>query len=86
LAKASFSHRFYRKNFDIAFPLFHAEMPVHHEHNATVYNNRSRLSLRKKYLLSFKGKRYLHGVGTETRNSLYHLNNRRGDVLLVTTW
>jgi glucuronyl/N-acetylglucosaminyl transferase EXT1 len=86
LAKASFSIGFYRNNFDIAYPLFHSEMPVnHHVHNANLYN-KSRLGMRKKYLLSFKGKRYLHGIGIETRNSLYHLNNRRGDVLLVTTW
>jgi hypothetical protein len=42
------------------------------------------LSLNKTYLLTFKGKRYLNGYGSETRNALYHLNNNR-DIILLTT-
>ena len=35
-----------------------------------------------KYFVAFKGKRYLHGIGSDTRNSLHHLHNNR-DVVMV---
>jgi hypothetical protein len=38
----------------------------------------------KKFLLAFKGKRYVHGIGSDARNALHHLHNGR-DVVLVTT-
>jgi glucuronyl/N-acetylglucosaminyl transferase EXT1 len=85
LAKASFSIKFYRKNFDLAFPLFHSEMSVNHSSSLHLSAINFKLFSRKKYLLTFKGKRYLHGIGTETRNSLFHLNNG-GEILLLTTW
>lgn len=83
LVKASFSVRYYRKDFDISFPLFHAELPYN---SSLIYHHYGYLQQRtnKKYLLSFKGKRYLHGIGSETRDSLYHLNNKR-DIILLTT-
>ncbi len=37
-----------------------------------------------RYLLVFKGKRYVHGIGSEARNSLFHLHNGK-DVVMLTT-
>ena len=83
LVKTSFSVKNYRKNFDISFPLFHQDLPrvrkqVERDQRLDLHSSK------KKYFLTFKGKRYLHGVGTETRNALFHLNNDR-DVILLTT-
>ena len=38
--------------------------------------------VQNKYFVAFKGKRYLHGIGSDTRNSLHHLHNNR-DVVMV---
>ena len=37
------------------------------------------------YLVSFKGKRYLNGIGSETRNSLHYIHDGQRSVML-TTW
>lgn len=37
-----------------------------------------------KNLLVFKGKRYVFGIGSETRNMLHHLDNK-DDILIYTT-
>lgn len=83
LIKSSISARNFRKNFDISFPLIHADFPL----NKTKLNKIKILNFnnrQKKYFLTFKGKRYLHGIGSDVRNKLYHLNNHR-DVILLTT-
>ena len=81
IAKASFHLAYYRKNFDVSFPLFHPELPYIDNNE----NNKWQGSLEnKRYLVTFKGKRYLNGIGSEARTSLHHLNNNR-DVLVLTT-
>ncbi|XP_077287346.1 exostosin glycosyltransferase 1 ttv isoform X2 [Arctopsyche grandis] len=82
LARASASVSRFRPLFDISLPLFHKQHPEKGgEPGAAVDNN---FPADKRYLLAFKGKRYVHGIGSETRNSLWHLHNER-DLVLVTT-
>uniref|UniRef100_A0A1I7XLE8 Exostosin domain-containing protein n=1 Tax=Heterorhabditis bacteriophora TaxID=37862 RepID=A0A1I7XLE8_HETBA len=79
IARASSSVQNFRFGFDISFPLFHKEHPL-----------RSRLERefdltdKDQYLVSFKGKRYVYGIGSETRDSLHHLHNGK-TVAMVTT-
>jgi glucuronyl/N-acetylglucosaminyl transferase EXT1 len=82
LAKASMSIQTTRHNFDISIPLFHKQFPLRGGNTGFVSGNN--FPANKKYLLAFKGKRYVHGKGSETRNSLFHLHNAR-DIVLVTT-
>jgi len=82
LAKASMSSAHFRPGFDVSFPLFHKEHPEKGGDPGFVSGNT--FPTHKKHLLAFKGKRYVHGIGSETRNSLYHLHNEK-DMVLVTT-
>lgn len=82
LAKASMSIQSMRHNFDISIPLFHKQFPL--RGGNTGFVNSNNFPANKKYLLAFKGKRYVHGIGSETRNSLFHLHNGR-DIVLITT-
>lgn len=82
LAKASMSENHIRPGFDISIPLFHKIHPEKGGEPGSVLSNN--FPLEKTYLLAFKGKRYVHGIGSDTRNSLYHLHNRR-DMIMVTT-
>ena len=82
LAKASLSDEFYRPGFDVSLPLFDHHHPSRGSDAIVSLSNPFPVS--KKHMLAFKGKRYLHGVGSETRNSLYHLHNGQ-DMVLVTT-
>ena len=82
LAKASMSVSNYRPQFDISLPLVHKE---HVERGGDIVPFYSEyMPNSKTYLLAFKGKRYVYGIGSETRNSLYHLHNGR-DIIMVTT-
>ena len=84
LAKASISVQNYRPVFDISLPLVHTEHPERGGDILPVYADSQAATVSKSYLLAFKGKRYVYGIGSETRNSLYHLHNGR-DVIMVTT-
>ena len=82
LAKASISRLHYRTGFDISFPLFHKELKFYGGEPGALSSGI--LPPYRKYVLSFKGKRYLTGIGSETRNSLYHIHNG-DDIILLTT-
>lgn len=82
LAKASMSESHFRPGFDVSIPLFHKVHPEKGGESGAVVG--SNFPLNKNYLLAFKGKRYVHGIGSDTRNSLYHLHNGK-DVIMVTT-
>ncbi|KAH8253390.1 hypothetical protein KR032_005261 [Drosophila birchii] len=82
LAKASMGVLQLRHGFDVSIPLFHKQFPLRAGATGSVQSNN--FPANKKYLLAFKGKRYVHGIGSETRNSLFHLHNGR-DMVLVTT-
>lgn len=86
LAKASNSKLYHRPGFDISLPLF----SYLHPYSDYSMSNVSSPALEsahhedRTFFLTFKGKRYVFGKGSETRNSLYHVNNGR-DVLMLTT-
>lgn len=82
LAKASVSTHKFRAGFDISLPLFHKTLPEKAGEPGQLLN--LKIPANKKYLLAFKGKRYLTGVGSVSRNSLYHLHNNN-DIILLTT-
>lgn len=87
LARASFNINHYRKGFDISIPLMHKEHPLIAGGHSGVLSHRTKpglLPIKRKYLLVFKGKRYLYGQGSRMRSSLYHLHNGN-DVVMLTT-
>uniref|UniRef100_A0AAY4DIB2 Uncharacterized protein n=1 Tax=Denticeps clupeoides TaxID=299321 RepID=A0AAY4DIB2_9TELE len=82
LAKASVDVDNFRPRFDVSIPLFSKD-------HAQKGGDKGHLTLNnvppsRKYLLVFKGKRYLTGIGSETRNALYHIHNG-DDIILLTT-
>ncbi|XP_013413641.1 exostosin-1a isoform X1 [Lingula anatina] len=82
LAKASISVQIFRPGFDISFPLFHKELAAKGVEKGTLGS--LAVPPNTQYTLAFKGKRYLTGIGSESRNSLYHLHNGK-DMILLTT-
>jgi glucuronyl/N-acetylglucosaminyl transferase EXT1 len=82
LAKASFSDDHYRPGFDVSIPLFQKNHPERGgEPGQVLVNN---YPVVEKHFLAFKGKRYVYGIGSDTRNSLYHLHNGKNLVLVTT--
>lgn len=81
VAMASFSSSRYRTGFDVSLPLLHQD---HQRWGKDWTSKTDMFPVHKRYLLSFKGKRYLWGHGSVTRNSLYHVHNGR-DIVILTT-
>ena len=99
LAKASSSSGIYRRGFDISLPLFSKTHPetvgsqrvksaaevVSATCDKGLSEQEKRLITRKNpNLVVFKGKRYIFGIGGETRNFLHHIHNDE-DILIYTT-
>ncbi|KAK7938473.1 hypothetical protein WMY93_001799 [Mugilogobius chulae] len=82
LAKASISTENFRPNFDVSIPLFSKDHP--RTGGERGYLKHNTIPPFRKYMLVFKGKRYLTGIGSDTRNALYHVHNSE-DVVLLTT-
>ena len=83
LAKASISFEKYRSGFDISLPLWTLNHPVKGTHRADF--NLQKWPPTSKYLVSFKGKRYLNGVGSDTRNQLFYFNDDADHNLIMLT-
>ncbi|NXI06087.1 EXT1C protein, partial [Pachycephala philippinensis] len=82
LAKASFHTDSFRPGFDISIPLFSKDHPQRGGDRGWLYQDS--VPPKKKYLLVFKGKRYLTGIGSGTRNALHHIHNGK-DIISLTT-
>ncbi|XP_048842260.1 exostosin-1 [Brienomyrus brachyistius] len=82
LAKASIDVDNFRPNFDVSIPLFSKDHPQ--KGGDRGYLTLNNIPPSRRYLLVFKGKRYLTGIGSETRNALYHIHNGE-DIILLTT-
>lgn len=84
LAKASISRSNFRTGFDVSIPLFAKDHPLKGGEPGYLHVASNSIPSTRQYILSFKGKRYVIGIGSETRNSLYHIHNGR-DIVLFTT-
>ncbi|KAH9489394.1 Exostosin-1 [Bulinus truncatus] len=84
LVKSSMSIDWIRYGFDISMPLFPKDHPQSGGDLGYLNNASNSIPSPRHYLLAFKGKRYLNGIGSDTRNSLYHIHNGK-DIVLLTT-
>lgn len=83
LAKASISFEKYRSGFDISLPLWQINHPVKGTHRADYPVGT--WPPKSKYMVSFKGKRYLNGVGSDTRNQLFYFHSEEHKSIMLTT-
>ena len=81
IARASTSLQGIRKGYDISIPLIPKDYPI--KSPPIPEKEVALLPLHRKYLMSFKGKRYLFGIGSMSRNSLYLIRNKK--FVLLTT-
>ncbi|KAI6650288.1 Exostosin-1-like [Oopsacas minuta] len=84
LIKASVSDNFNRRGFDISSPLLPKDFKLTDRHPGALRVLNNLYPVQRKYLLSFKGKRYVWGVGSVARNALSNIHNNR-DIVLLTT-
>ncbi|CAB3406003.1 unnamed protein product [Caenorhabditis bovis] len=80
IARASANDANFFKGFDISLPLFHDNHPYESEPEKLQRTSKTK----SQYLVSFKGKRYVYGIGSSTRNLVHHLHNAV-DIVMVTT-
>ncbi|KAF7629234.1 hypothetical protein Mgra_00009256 [Meloidogyne graminicola] len=79
IAWTSSSRQHFRYDFDVSIPLFHEGHPLIDDQIDSINS-----AGHDKYLASFKGKRYVYGIGSETRDMLHHLHNNKS-VIIATT-
>ena len=82
LAKSSISDVKYRSGFDISLPLWQIDHPKRGQHTASLPIGTWPSQL--KYLVTFKGKRYVHGIGSDVRNKLHYLHDGESIIMLTT--